>query len=61
MLGTAQKVISINIDATINPATAEFIGRSIEKAKKENAECLLVHLNAPGGLLKSTRSIVGNI
>jgi membrane-bound serine protease (ClpP class) len=61
MLGTAQKIISINIDATINPATAEFIGRSIEKAKKENAECLLIHLNTPGGLLKSTRSIVGNI
>jgi membrane-bound serine protease (ClpP class) len=58
---TAQKVVSIHVDATINPATAEFIHRAIAKAKKENAECLVIHLNTPGGLLKSTRIIVGDI
>ena len=58
---TAQKVVSIHIDATINPATAEFIHRAIAKAKKVNAECLVIHLNTPGGLLKSTRIIVGDI
>jgi membrane-bound serine protease (ClpP class) len=57
----AQKVTSINIDGSINPATAAFIQRGIEKAKKENAQCLIIHLNTPGGLLKSTRVIVGNI
>jgi len=57
----AQKVISINIDGSINPATAAFIQHGIEKAKKENAQCLIIHLNTPGGLLKSTRVIVGNI
>ena len=57
----AQTVVAIHIDASINPATAEFIGRSIKKASKEKAECLLIHFNTPGGLLKSTREIVGNI
>ena len=57
----AQKVISINVDGTINPASAEFIKSSIDKAKAEKAECLIVHLNTPGGLLKSTRVIVGDI
>lgn len=57
----AQKVVSITIDATINPATAEFIHRALAKAQKEKAECLLIHLNTPGGLLKSTRNIVGDI
>ena len=57
----AQTVVSIHIDASINPATAEFIGRSIKKAGDEKAECLLIHFNTPGGLLKSTREIVGNI
>jgi membrane-bound serine protease (ClpP class) len=57
----AQKVISITIDGTINPATAAFIHRGIEKAKKESAQCLIIHLNTPGGLLKSTRVIVGDI
>jgi membrane-bound serine protease (ClpP class) len=57
----AQKVVSITIDATINPATAEFIHRAITRAEKAKAECLLIHLNTPGGLLKSTRNIVGDI
>ncbi|HVK97664.1 MAG TPA: nodulation protein NfeD [Flavisolibacter sp.] len=58
---SAQKVISITIDGTINPASASFIKRSITKATEENAECLLIKLNTPGGLLKSTRVIAGDI
>ena len=57
----AQKIISIKLEATINPATADFIHRAIEVAQKEKATCLLIHLNTPGGLLKSTRVIVSNI
>jgi len=57
----SQKVISITIDGTINPVSADFIRNSIEKASHENAECLLIHLNTPGGLLKSTRQIVSDI
>jgi membrane-bound serine protease (ClpP class) len=57
----AQKIVSIKLDATINPATADFIHRAIEKAQTERATCLLIHLNTPGGLLKSTRVIVGDI
>src|ERR1700754_1727586 len=58
---TAQKVVSIRIDASINPATADYINRGIKKASEENASCLLIHLNTPGGLLKSTRVIVSDI
>jgi len=57
----AQTVVSIHVDATINPATAAFIHSAIEKTEKEKAQCLIIHLNTPGGLLKSTRSIVGDI
>ncbi len=57
----AQKVISININEGINPSTAEFIHQGIIKAQKENAECLIINLNTPGGLLTSTREIVTNI
>ncbi len=56
----AQKVISIKIDGSINPVSAGFIGNAIEKAGKENA-VLLIHLNTPGGLVKSTRVIVSDI
>jgi len=56
-----QKVISITINDGINPSTAEFIDQGIEKAVKENAECLVINLNTPGGLLTSTREIVTKI
>jgi membrane-bound serine protease (ClpP class) len=57
----AQKVISMKIDGSINPAIASFIQDGIEKAKQEKASCLLIHLNTPGGLLKSTRVIVSDM
>jgi len=57
----AQTVVSIHVDATINPATAEFIHHAIARAESKKAECLVIHLNTPGGLLKSTRNIVGDI
>ncbi|HUP13889.1 MAG TPA: ATP-dependent Clp protease proteolytic subunit, partial [Niastella sp.] len=57
----AQKVLSIKLETTINPASADFIHRAIEEAQKERATCILIHLNTPGGLLKSTRFIVSDI
>lgn len=58
---TAQSVISIKVDGTINPASAAFIKSAIDKAVDQKAECLIIHLNTPGGLLNSTRVIVGDI
>ncbi len=57
----AQKVISITVDGSINPASASYIERGIKKAEKENAQCIILNLNTPGGLLKSTRTIVSAI
>ncbi|MBF8248240.1 MAG: nodulation protein NfeD [Bacteroidetes bacterium] len=57
----AQKVASIRIDGAINPAAAEFIHSSIERAKEAGATCVIIRLNTPGGLLKSTRVIVSDI
>lgn len=61
LLLTGQKVIALKIDGTINPVTADFIHRGIEKASTEKAACLLIQLNTPGGLLKSTRVIVSDM
>jgi len=57
----AQKVISIKVDGIINPVSADFIHNAIEKASNEKAECLIIHLNTPGGLLISTREMVSDI
>lgn len=57
----AQSIIALRINGTINPVVADYIHRGIEKARSERAECLLIELNTPGGLLKSTRVIVGDL
>lgn len=51
----------MKVEGAINPVTAEFIHDGIQKAARENAECLVIHINTPGGLLKSTRVIVSDI
>src|SRR2546430_3196898 len=54
----AEKVPLIRIDGAIGPATATYISRSIEEARAQNAQCLVIQLNTPGGLLDSTQKIV---
>ena len=57
----SQQVVLLKIDGAINPASAAFIERGIEIATERNAECLVIELNTPGGLLESTRNIVSAI
>jgi membrane-bound serine protease (ClpP class) len=55
---SADKVCFIDIDGAIGPATASYISRSVDEAESQRAECLIIQLNTPGGLLDSTRAIV---
>jgi len=48
-------------DDTINPITAEYILKSMDLAAEKNAQCLIIELDTPGGLLSSTRQIVKHI
>ncbi|HEY8971445.1 MAG TPA: nodulation protein NfeD, partial [Puia sp.] len=57
----AQSIVALRINGIINPVVADYVHRGIEKARSEKAECLLIELNTPGGLLKSTRFIVGDM
>jgi len=51
----------IKVDGAINPSSADFIHESLQKATDAGAECLIIELNTPGGLLKSTRVIVTDL
>ncbi len=55
------KVIVITLDGAINPAATDYIEYGIKQAVKTNAECLVLRLDTPGGLLESTRTIVSDI
>jgi membrane-bound serine protease (ClpP class) len=61
VLVASPSVHVITLDATINPATADFIHEAIQRAYEAKAECLVIKLNTPGGLLKSTRVIVSDV
>jgi membrane-bound serine protease (ClpP class) len=51
----------IVLDATINPAIADFIHESIAQSAQEGALALIIQLDTPGGYLNSTRTIVKDI
>ncbi len=53
--------IHIKIDGSINPSTSDFIHRTITEAESKNASLIVIELNTPGGLLKSTRYIVSDL
>lgn len=51
-------VYELTINGSINPATSDYIHEGLKRAEEKNAECILVRINTPGGLLTATRSIV---
>jgi membrane-bound serine protease (ClpP class) len=53
-----EKVCLINVDGVIGPATAGYVSRAIDEAASQGAQCLIIQLDTPGGLLDSTKIIV---
>jgi membrane-bound serine protease (ClpP class) len=55
------KVVVLHLDDTIQPISADYLKRGIDRAADLHAQAVLVELNTPGGLLESTRSMVADI
>ncbi len=45
-------------DVVINPSLKDFLQRAIEEAQGDNAECLVVQITTPGGMVDSMQEIV---
>jgi membrane-bound serine protease (ClpP class) len=64
LLGSASAwadVVRVVVDGTINPVSAEYIERGIERASDQHAQALLIEIRTPGGLVDSTRDIVAKM
>ncbi|HLR33030.1 MAG TPA: nodulation protein NfeD [Fodinibius sp.] len=55
---SAPGVALITVESSISPTTTNYIKRGIQTAREQEAECLIVQLDTPGGLLESTKDIV---
>lgn len=54
----AESVALIKVGGPISPATAGYIARALDQAVVSRAQCLVIQLDTPGGLLDSTKVIV---
>lgn len=51
----------ITLETAITPVSAEYLIRAIREAENDNAECLIVQLDTPGGLMTSMEDIIKEI
>jgi len=57
----ANEVLVLEIDGVINPIAAKYIHSNIERAQDISAECLIIKMDTPGGLMNSMRDIIKDI
>ena len=60
-LTDAPSVLVIEIDGVIDPLTANLIERGLDEANAGETSLVVIELDTPGGLLVSTREIVGSL
>jgi membrane-bound serine protease (ClpP class) len=57
----APRVVSIDLDTTIDPASADWVDESLGDARSGGADLVIFRLDTPGGLDDSMRDIVKDI
>lgn len=55
--GYAGDIDIITVDGAITPVTARYIQDAVSRAEDKGAECLIIRLDTPGGLLQATMAI----
>ncbi|PIS28142.1 MAG: serine protease [Candidatus Marinimicrobia bacterium CG08_land_8_20_14_0_20_45_22] len=58
---SAAEVRVLELDGIINPVAASYIHDNILQAEEDNAECMIIQMDTPGGLMTSMRDIIKDI
>ena len=58
ILSLASEVLVARVESAVSPASAKFMVQAIEKAQKEQTECLIIEMDTPGGLDQSMRQVI---
>lgn len=54
-----ERAVMLEIEGAIGPATGDYLGRNIEQAgTEEDVRLVIIRMDTPGGLVKTTRDIV---
>lgn len=53
----ARHVDWIQVDGAITPVTAKYITDAVKRSEQNDAECLIIQMDTPGGLLQATMEI----
>lgn len=54
----ARPVLVMEVKGAIGVGTSEFVARTIERARKAEAQLVVIRLDTPGGLVSATREII---
>ena len=55
---SAENLVEVlNVEGAITPVTAKYLVEAIQKAEENGAECLIVEMDTPGGLMEATWQI----
>lgn len=57
----SSEYLVLDVSGIIDAATADYISKAIDKAEKTNAAGVILRMDTPGGMLKSTRRIVDRV
>ncbi|HTW47605.1 MAG TPA: nodulation protein NfeD [Acidobacteriaceae bacterium] len=57
----SNRIVVLHLDDTIQPISADYLKRGLERAAEMHAQAVLVEMNTPGGLLESMRDMVSAI